>query len=388
MNSELNMQSVNSEPADQNVQDGYVRDVHQGYAINTQSGYEQGMQPGYVQNVQYGFEPDMKAHRKFFSRVGMSYFMFFVVATVLQLGIILAVRLMGMTLPDTYIVLILLSIIPMYLFAAPATWLMMKKLPVCRPGRNKWGAGMIIAGFFVTYFAMYAGNFIGVAVGTMIETIFPWARAATNEVQDLASEGDILVNLFIMVMIGPVVEELLFRKLLIDRVRAYGELTAVLLSGIMFGLFHGNITQGAYATLIGFVLAFVYVKTGDIRITIGYHMVINFFGGIIAVLLNKSIDLDIFMKMAESENVEELMGYFTDNFAGLVLFLGYSMLAVISMIAGLVLLIIGLVMGKVRFSKGPVVLPAGRRFATICVNFGMIAFLASCIFEVVMSFFS
>ncbi len=37
-------------------------------------------------------EPNMKPHRMFFSRVGMSYFMFFAVTTVLQLGIVLTVR--------------------------------------------------------------------------------------------------------------------------------------------------------------------------------------------------------------------------------------------------------------------------------------------------------
>ncbi len=362
------------------------------YNMGTQQPVQPPFQPQYGLNMQqYVPQPpvfDKKAHRALFSRIGLSYFLFFVVTTAIQLAISVVIKITGSDILDNYLALILFSIIPMYLFAAPTTWLMMKKIPVSKPERTKWGTGAIIAGFFVTYFAMYIGNFIGVFLGTIIEELLPWARAATNEVQDLASEGDMLVNLVIMVFVGPVVEELLFRKLLIDRVRAYGELIAVLLSGIMFGLFHGNITQGTYATLIGLVLAFVYVKTGDIRITIGYHITINFIGGIIAVLVKRSVDLQGFLQATESGDASELMMYFAQNMGGAMIMLIYGMFAICAMIAGLALLIVALVMGKVKFAPGQIRLPRGMRFSTVAVNFGMIAFFAVCVIEIIMSFFS
>ena len=42
------------------------------------------------------------------------------------------------------------------------------------------------------------------------------------------------------VIIAPVMEELVFRKYLVDRLVPYGQKTAVVLSGLFFGLFHGN----------------------------------------------------------------------------------------------------------------------------------------------------
>ena len=46
----------------------------------------------------------------------------------------------------------------------------------------------------------------------------------------------------------------------------------MLFSGLMFGLFHGNLNQFVYAFVLGLCFGFIYVKTGNIRYTIGLHM--------------------------------------------------------------------------------------------------------------------
>ena len=83
---------------------------------------------------------------------------------------------------------------------------------------------------------------------------------------EVATSSNLWVNLFIMVLCAPVAEELIFRKLLIDRLTQYGEGVAVLFSGLMFGLFHGNLNQFVYAFVLGLCFGFIYVKTGD-RVT-------------------------------------------------------------------------------------------------------------------------
>ena len=71
------------------------------------------------------------------------------------------------------------------------------------------------------------------------------------------------------------VEELIFRKFLIDRTYRYGEWTAILTSGLMFGLSHGNLAQFFFTTLIGGLLAYIYIRTGKIWYTIALHMTLN-----------------------------------------------------------------------------------------------------------------
>ena len=70
-------------------------------------------------------------------------------------------------------------------------------------------------------------------------------------------------------VLAPVFEELVFRKVLVDHVLPFGEWPAILFSGITFGLFHGNLTQFFYAALLGMVLAYVYIRTGNILYSIG-----------------------------------------------------------------------------------------------------------------------
>ena len=46
----------------------------------------------------------------------------------------------------------------------------------------------------------------------------------------------------------------MFRKLLIDRIVPFGQRVAVVVSGLAFGLFHGNFYQFFYAFSLGAVL--------------------------------------------------------------------------------------------------------------------------------------
>lgn len=77
-------------------------------------------------------------------------------------------------------------------------------------------------------------------------------------------------------MLGaPVFEELVFRKILLDRVHVYGQTTAAFVSALFFGLMHGNAAQFCLAFTIGLLFAAVYMKTGKLFYTILMHGIIN-----------------------------------------------------------------------------------------------------------------
>ena len=81
------------------------------------------------------------------------------------------------------------------------------------------------------------------------------------------------------------VEELIFRKLMLDRIRNYGEKTAIVFSAICFGLFHGNLTQFLYAFSVGLFLGYVYCKTGKVHYTMIMHALLNLFSSMIMLLV-------------------------------------------------------------------------------------------------------
>ena len=74
---------------------------------------------------------------------------------------------------------------------------------------------------------------------------------------------------------APVVEELVFRKTLLDVLHPHGETCAALVTALLFGLIHGNSGQFFLAFLLGLLFAGVYMKTGHILYTIALHFIIN-----------------------------------------------------------------------------------------------------------------
>lgn len=75
--------------------------------------------------------------------------------------------------------------------------------------------------------------------------------------------------------LGPVAEELLFRGVVLRLLRPYGKQAAILMSAILFGLFHGNIIQIPFAILVGLVLGYVTVEYSIVWAMV-LHIINNF----------------------------------------------------------------------------------------------------------------
>lgn len=148
------------------------------------------------------------------------------------------------------------------------------------------------------YGLTYLGNMVG---GLLMEAAGILRGADySNPVSEVIGQMDIGMIFLTTVLIAPVMEELVFRKYLIDRMVPYGQKTAVILSGLFFGLFHGNFYQFFYALLLGMIFAWLYSSTGRIRYNIMLHMLINLMGGVLPVVLSHGMD---------SGNMLSLIGY-------------------------------------------------------------------------------
>ncbi len=78
------------------------------------------------------------------------------------------------------------------------------------------------------------------------------------------------------IIAAPIFEEIIFRKLVLDRVGRFGETPAVLCSALIFGLAHQNAGQFFLAFLLGILFARIYLRTGKIVYTMLLHFMINF----------------------------------------------------------------------------------------------------------------
>ena len=109
---------------------------------------------------------------------------------------------------------------------------------------------------------MWIGNLVGLGITALIGNTM--TSDITNPIEHMIQNTNIYVNLILTSLLAPIFEELFFRKLLIDRTVKYGAKLSILLSALLFALFHGNLSQFFYAFLIGAFFAYIYIKTGKI----------------------------------------------------------------------------------------------------------------------------
>ncbi len=86
-----------------------------------------------------------------------------------------------------------------------------------------------------------------------------------------------IVLAFIATAITPaLVEEFALRGAVMGTLRKYGDGFAIITSAVIFGLMHGNFVQIPFAFIMGFVFAFVVIKTGTIWTAVIIHFINNF----------------------------------------------------------------------------------------------------------------
>lgn len=313
----------------------------------------------------------LKQARRDFSRIGASLCLMVVVwyalATVLEGALYAAVGGKGEA-PNwvTYVG----SGVPLYLIAMPIAVMLMGKSTVIETRKFDMKPGL----FFKLLLMCLPMMWVGSVFGSMLSMVLSNGEA-TDRVADLAMQTNIW-NVVFLVIVGPIFEEWLFRKQLIDHTRKYGEKTAILLSGLAFGLFHMNLFQFFYAFLLGLMFGYVYTRTSKLRYSTAMHMIINFNGGVLAPWVLTRVDLDQLEKVsqaAENGNAAAMEQWASQNVEGLAIMLVYFVLYGAVILAGFVLLIRNF--KRFEFYTAPEELPRGTRVKTVCGNVGMIMFI-------------
>jgi membrane protease YdiL (CAAX protease family) len=214
--------------------------------------------------------------KKTFSRVGVALFVLMTLTLVLQVAV-LSLMAFFPDLQQTGWFLWVATFAPVYLVAIPVTVWMLKRIPTQKLERHTLRPLQLLAAFAVSIAAMLIGNIIGTLLSSLLSS-----GTAENPLAPYTSQTSV-GTILVVVILAPILEELVFRRLLIDRLSCYGGALAVGISSLCFAFYHMNLFQFFYAFAIGCVLGYVYLKTGDIRYNIGLHMTINLMGGVIAV---------------------------------------------------------------------------------------------------------
>lgn len=324
--------------------------------------------------------------KKYFSKLGLMYFAGTIVIYALQLATIGIVEAVAPHLLENSDISLLISMLPMYLVGYPIMIALIRKVPVEQEitEKKKMSVGQWLVAFKMSYALVYVSNIIGTIVTTIIGMIKQ--GQVQNDILNIASSVSPLTNFIIMVICAPIVEEFIFRKLLIDRASKYGEGLAIVLSGAMFGLFHGNLNQFAYAFIMGCFYGFIYTRTRNVIHTILLHMLNNFVGSILGLfILEKSGFLELATAFEKATMEEEIMQLVMGNISGIAIYFSYVMVLLVIVFAGIILLI--LKRKKFYVNHTAEELPKGQRFKTVTFNVGMLLFSAFWIVMIIAQLF-
>lgn len=307
--------------------------------------------------------------KKFFSKIGFNYLILGITALIFQVLVISLVSASNIPiLTDSNITVILVAICN-YVLPLPIFLYLMNKFKSSEIEKESVDLKTFIKYIAITITLMLIGNLIGIILTTIIGGAIQ--SEISNPVENLINSTNIWLNLALISIIGPIFEEILFRKILIDKTIKYGARISIIISALLFGLFHGNVNQFFYAFLMGGFFAYVYIKTGKIIYPIILHLIVNLMGSVISLKLIQSI----------SNLYSGSINLFDASFVII-----YVIIILILVTIGLILLLTKFKTAKFKGSKTKINLK--KPFKTSLINVGMICFIIFYLIQIISTLLS
>lgn len=102
------------------------------------------------------------------------------------------------------------------------------------------------------------------------------SSAAYQEVAERQYGVVLGLGLLLYGVVSPITEEIIFRGLIFNRMRRYmPHAAAVIVSGLLFGIYHGNWVQGLYGGCMGILMAYLYERTHSFFTPCLFHATAN-----------------------------------------------------------------------------------------------------------------
>ena len=279
--------------------------------------------------------------------ISIAYAVFSLVVTCVQLFISLGTSLLPLanTPNITSLITFAMIVISVDIVGFPLILGLTRNIPTREIPKQKFGFFKFLPYIFMTFGIGIPLSFVGSLVNTMLTV--PFGGSNTSVILELLNSSSILPRILVVGILAPIFEELIFRKVLIDRLSRYSTFLAIFVSGLFFGLYHGNFSQFFFATGIGLLFAFLYSKTGKIHLTIILHMIVNLFTSVITTTaLQKVHAANPNMDMSQ----EFLMSHPEALTATILMGLTYACLALLTII-GIIIFIIFAATRKFRLEK-------------------------------------
>ena len=230
--------------------------------------------------------PEDAATRERFSRMGWGLLISQLAGGAVQLLTVLAAKAFWCGLEERALFQWTILILANYGVGFPVFVRIIRTVPA-GPARERrpMGAFQLVHTWAMAFSAVLAGNLVTLWAGELLRQLTGWSMA--DPVQGLMA-GPVVPRVLMTCVLAPVCEEVMFRGLLFSRLRPYGDRFAVLATALLFGLFHGNLSQMLYAMAFGLVLGDAAARTGCLWQCILIHSAVNALTGVLAPALTGS----------------------------------------------------------------------------------------------------
>ena len=121
--------------------------------------------------------------------------------------------------------------------------------------------------------------------------LFKGSFKAMEEAMAFVGVNNIFISIIVIGIVAPFAEEFLFRGMIFKTLSKSMSIPAVIIiQGVLFGLYHMNLVQGLYATLLGILFGYVTFKTKSLWPAVIMHMVNNTVATIAPLALGESFE--------------------------------------------------------------------------------------------------
>ena len=149
-------------------------------------------------------------------------------------------------------------------------------LPLGAPRRNSGIGFLIPAGLGVCYIGNIAVSWMMTFFSSFGISSYSYDMALTVQEPLPENAFQLICTVMYMAVFPAVFEEFAFRGVIMQPLRRYGDWFAIIISGVMFGLVHGNLMQMPFAIIAGVALGYAAIVTDSLWTGIIIHFLNNF----------------------------------------------------------------------------------------------------------------
>ena len=173
-------------------------------------------------------------NKKVFSKIGIAILICMILVNIVQSIYFMVINAISLDLSKQPWANYLSIAVSYYFIGFPIFYVMVKKLPEGEKRETKsLSLGKIISLFFMSYAMVYILNLLTSLLLMLVG--FLKGSDVINPIANVVGNSTWIWSLIFVGILSPIVEEMMFRGVMLNKIMAYGDKTAIITTALLFG---------------------------------------------------------------------------------------------------------------------------------------------------------